>query len=109
MNKVFTQKSKIELDLNWDLTSDGDYGLVLTFSETRQRDKTVKENGKTIKTGEKEDYLYESKTYHTRVAQALRYYVEKSLNKCKTLEEIISKEDKLLSIIEDLDRNFKQF
>jgi hypothetical protein len=109
MNKTFKQKSKIELDLNWDLTSDGDYGLVLTFSEMRQRDKTVKENGKTIKTGEQEQYLYESKTYHTRVAQALRYYVEKSLNKCKTLEEIISKEDKLLSIIEDLDRNFKQF
>ena len=109
MNKTFTQKSQINLDLNWDLTSDGDFGLVLTFSETRQREKTVKENGKKVKTGEYEPYIFEDKTYHPRVAQALRYYVEKSLIKCNTLEEIIQKEDKLLSIIEDLDKEFKQF
>lgn len=109
MNKVFTQNSKIELDPKWSLTSDGDSGIVLTFSEMRKREKTVKENGKTIKTGETEDYLFKAVTYHTRIAQALREYVNKSLNSSKTLKEILEKEDKLLSIINDLDKTFKQY
>lgn len=109
MNKTFTQKSKIELDNNYYLEPDGDNGIVLIFSEMRKRDKTVKENGKTIKTGEQEDYLYESRTYHTRIAQSLRYYVEKTLNSSKTLEDIIQKEDKLLKIITKLDEEFSQF
>lgn len=109
MNKTFTENSKIKLDPKWHLTSDGDSGLVLTFSETRKREKTIKENGKTIKTGETEDYLFKSVTYHTRIAQALREYVNKSLNKSKTLSEILEKEDKILGIIEELDRTFKQY
>jgi hypothetical protein len=109
MNKAFTQQTKIVLDDKYYIEPDGDNGIVLVFSEMRKRDKTVKENGKTIKTGEQEDYLYESRTYHTRIAQSLMYYVEKTLNSSKTLEDIIQKEDKLLKIIEDLDQNFKQF
>jgi hypothetical protein len=109
MNKSFTQQTKIVLDEKYYIEPDGDNGIVLVFSEMRKRDKTVKENGKAIKTGEQEDYLYESRTYHTRIAQGLKYYVEKSLNSSTTLEEIIQKENKVLKIIEDLDRNFKQF
>lgn len=109
MNKAFSEQTKIVLDDKYYIEPDGDNGIVLVFSEMRKRDKTVKENGKTIKTGEQEDYLYESRTYHTRIAQSLRYYVEKTLNSSRTLYEIIQKEDKLLKIIEDLDQNFKQF
>ena len=109
MNKVFTNNSKIELDPNWSLTSDGDSGIVLTFSEMRKREKTTKENGKTVKTGETEDYLFKDVTYHTRIAHGLREYVNKSLNNSKTLKDILEKEDKLLSIINDLDKTFKQY
>ena len=109
MNKVFTKSNKIELDSNWHLTSDGDSGIVLTFSENREREKTKKENGKTIKTGEKEEYLFEDATYHPRIAQALKEYVKKSLNSSETIQEILDKEYRILAIVNELDETFKQF
>lgn len=109
MNKSFTADKAIALDKSWTLTPDSDNGIILTFSETRQREKTIKENGKTVKTGESEDYLFEQKYYTSRIAQALRLYTEKSLNSSKTLEEIIEKEDKIFAVINQLDKTFKQF
>jgi len=109
MNKIFTNNSKIELDNSYYLEPDGDSGVVLVFHEPRKRDKTERIDGKKIKTGEVEDYIFEDRWYTTRVAQALRIYVEKTLSDSSTFKEIIEKEDKIFSLISDLDRTFKQF
>lgn len=109
MNKVFTSDKVIALDKFWTLTPDSDNGIILTFSENRQRDKVEKINGKKVKTGEVEDYLFVDKFYTPRIAQSLRIYAEKTLNSSKTLEEIIEKEDKIFELIGELDRTFKQF
>lgn len=108
-NKIFTNSKVIVLDEKWDLTPDSDSGVVLTFREPRKRDKTEKVNGKKVRTGEVEDYIFEEKFYTPRVAQSLRIYTEKTLNSSKTLEEIIEKEDKIFDLISNLDKTFKQF
>ena len=109
MNKIFTNSNKIELDKSYYLEPDGDSGVVLVFHEPRKRDKTEKVNGKKVKTGEVEDYIFEERFYTPRVAQSLRIYAEKTLNSSKTLEEIIEKEDKIFNLISKLDQTFKQF
>jgi len=88
-NKAFTNKSKIELDDKHYLESDGDNGVILIFNEPRQRDKTEIKNGKKVKTGEQEDYLFEEKFYYPRVYQALKHYIDKTQNQCTTLEKLI--------------------
>jgi len=101
MNKVFTNRTKIVLDKYYWLTSDGDSGIVLTFSETRQR--------KNKETGETEDYVFEEKLYYTRIVQALKKYVDLTQNNCKTLEEILEKTSRIDALLERLDVEFKQF
>ena len=108
-NKIFTNSKVVVLDEKWDLTPDSDSGVVLTFREPRKRDKTEKIDGKKVKTGETEDYLFEDKWYTTRVAQALKIYVEKSLSESETFKEIIEKEDKIFDLISKLDKEFMQF
>lgn len=100
-NKVFTKSNKIKLDEKYNLTSDGDFGIVLTFSEIRQR--------KNKTTEKQEDYLFESKTYHTRIAQALTKYVDLTQNSSKTLEELTTKIDEIYAIIKKIDLEFQQF
>jgi hypothetical protein len=109
MNKAFTNNTKIVLDDSWYVESDGDSGIVLTFHETRQREKTTKVDGKTVKTGEVEDYTFTDVTYHTRICQALRRYVDKVQNGAKNLKELIEKTDKINNIIDKLDKEFRQF
>ena len=100
-NKTFTNSKVIELDNKFYIKSDGDSGIVLVFHEPRKRENK--------KTGELEDYIFESKTYHPRIAQALKEYVNQSLNSSKTFKEIIEKEDKIFDLINNLDKTFKQF
>ena len=109
MNKVFKKQNVIILDESYTLSSDGASGIVLTFSEMREREKTTKIDGKVVKTGEMEDFLFEDKDYYTRIEQALRNYAEKSQNKCKTIEEILKKTDEMMEFFYRLDREFKQF
>jgi len=109
MNKAFEKTDKIVLDSNWDLTPDADNGVILTFSEIREREKTKKEGGKTIKTGEFEEYTYEDKLYYPRIVQAIRKYYETTLNNSETFKEIIEKEDKIIVLLEKIDKEFKQF
>ena len=109
MNKAFTNSNKVELDNSYYLEPDGDSGVVLVFHEPRKRDKTEKINGKVVKTGEVEDYLFEDRWYTTRVAQSLRIYVEKTLSNSETFKEIIEKEDKIFKLITKLDNEFMQF
>jgi len=109
MNKAFKNNKVIVLDEKYTLTPDSDNGVILTFSETRQREKTEVRDGKKVKTGETEDYIFEDRWYHPRIAQSLKEYVNQSLNSSKTLKEIIEKEDKIFNLISELDRSFKQF
>lgn len=109
MNKVFTKNNKIELDSKWYLTTDQDSGIVLTFNETRQRDQTNKVEGKLVKTGKQEDYLFEDKFYFTRISQALTKYVDLTQNNSKTLEELLTKIDEIYAIIKKIDLEFQQF
>ena len=108
-NKTFTNSKKIELDNSWYIEPDGDSGIILTFHEPRKREKTTKVDGKTVKTGEVEDYIFTDVTYHTRIAQALRRYVDISQNNIKSLEELLEKTEKINEVINRIDKEFKQF
>lgn len=109
MNKTFEKVKEIKLDDNYTLTPDSDNGVILTFSEIRQREETKKENGKLIKTGKKEDYPFEDKTYHTRISQALTKYVDLTQNSSKSLEELFTKVDEIYAVINKIDKTFQQF
>ena len=102
MNNIFKKEKKevIVLDDNYTLNHDGYSGVVLTFSEMREKEK---------KTGEKEQYLYEEPRYFATVGQALKRYVELSQNSAKSIEEIIEKTDKILAVAEDFRKNFKNW
>lgn len=101
MNKAFKNTEKIELDSNWAIIPDGFNGVVLVFSEPRK-----KENKKTE---ELEDYIFEEKWYHPRISQSLKEYVRITQNSSKTIEEILEKTDKLTTLLERLDKEFRQF
>lgn len=107
MNKTFTKNSEIVLDEFYSLSSDGDSGIVLTFQEKRTRKKTDKDTKK--ETGEIEEYLFTEPRYFTRIAQALKRYVELSQNNCKTIGELLEKTSKIDILLEKLDKEFKQF
>jgi hypothetical protein len=109
MNRSFTNTDKIVLCDKYYITPDSDNGVILNFFEPRKKEKVIKENGKQVKTGELEDYIFEDATYHPRICQALKEYVNQSLNSSKTLEEIIEKEDKIFALISEMDKTFKQF
>ena len=109
MNKAFTKSKKIVLDPNWHLTPDSDNGIVLTFHEMRERDKLEKVDGKQIKTGEKETYLFEEKWYFTRIVQALKEYAEETQNNSGSLEKILKKQKHIEKLLTQMDREFKQF
>jgi hypothetical protein len=83
------------------MESDGFNGIQLVFHETRERTKKGTE--------EKEEYLFEDVTYHTRVVQALRHYCDATQNSAKNLKEILEKTDKIYSLLEKLDKEFRQF
>ena len=101
MNKVFTRTNKIVLDDSYQLESDGDSGIVLTFSEIRQR--------KNKTTGLEEDYIFFDRWYFTRISQALTKYVDLTQNSSKTLEELTTKVDEIYAIIKRIDLEFQQF
>lgn len=109
MNKAFTKSKKIVLDPNWHLTPDGDNGVVLTFHEIRERDKLEKVDGKQVKTGEKEDYLFEEKFYFTRIVQALKEYTEETQNNSESIKEILKKQEYIEKLLTKMDKEFEQF
>ena len=108
MNNIFKKAKKevIVLDDNYTLSHDGYSGVVLTFSEMREREKV---NEKRKKTGEKEQYLYEEPRYFARIDQALKRYVELSQNSAKSIEEIIEKTDKILAVVEEFKEKFRNW
>lgn len=101
MNKTFKNNKKIELSEGWHLEPDGFNGIVLVFSEKRER--------KNKKTDELEDYIYEDRWHHPRISQSLKEYVKLTQNSSKTIEEILEKTDKIYTLLERMDKEFKQF
>jgi len=101
MNKAFTKSKTIELNPNWHLSPDSDNGVVLTYSQIRER--------KNKKTEEIEEFLYTEPYYYPRVVSALKHFVDKTQNESKTLEELLEKVDYNTKLLERLDREFKQF
>ena len=101
MNKTFKNNKKIELSEGWHLEPDGFNGIVLIFSEVRER--------KNKKTDELEDYIYEDRWHHPRISQSLKEYVKLTQNSSKTIEEILEKTDKIYTLLERMDKEFKQF
>lgn len=108
MNNIFKQSKKeiIVLDNNYTLTPDPFKGIILTFSEMREREKV---DEKRKKTGEKEQYLYEQAYYYPSVGLALKKYVELSQNSAKSLEEIIEKTDKILAVVEEFKEKYSNW
>lgn len=99
MNRVFTKSNKIILDEKWYITSDGDSGIVLTFHETRV--------GK--RNGVEEEYEFTEPFYYPRIVQALSGYVSKSQAKCETLGQVLEVTQKIFTLLERLDKEFRQF
>ena len=102
MNNIFkkAKKEEIILDDNFKMSHDSFKGIILTFSEMREKEK---------KTGEKEQYLYEEPRYFATVGQALKRYVELSQNSAKDLKEIVEKTDKILAVVEEFRTKFKNW
>ena len=103
MNNLFKQSKKqvVELDEFFTLQSDGDSGLILTFSEPRKRKKTD---------GTEEDFIFEQKYYHPRLHQSLNKYLELSQNApSKTVEELVERTNKLFKIIEEFEKKYKNW
>lgn len=101
MNKAFTKSKVIKLDNNWVITSDGETSIKLVFSEMRQR--------KNKTTGEIENFLYEEPRWYTRISQSLKAYLDLSQNSSDSIEELITKTDYIVGVIDRIDRDFKQF
>jgi len=101
MNKSFAKSETIELSPNWHLSPDSDNGVILTYSQIRER--------KNKKTEEIEEFLYTEPYYYPRVVSALKHFVDKTQNESKSLEELIEKVDYNTKLLECLGREFKQF
>jgi len=101
MNNIFSKSSKIELNNEWHLEPDSDNGVILIFSEIRER--------KNKKTEEQEEFLYTEPYYYPRVGSALKHFVDTTQNESKTLEELIAKVDYNTELLERLNKEFMQF
>ena len=90
MNEIFKKMKtdKIVLDDKFHLISDTFKGIVLVFEEPRKRNKTEVKNGKKVKTGEKEDYLFVDKWYHLTLSQTLENYLKQTTIKATSIEEL---------------------
>lgn len=96
MNKAFTKKKELVLDENYKIIPDSDYGVILVFL-------TEKENKK------KELVPFEQKYYFTRIAQALEKYVDLSMMTDNIMLEVLVNSKRIYEIIENIEKEFKQF
>ena len=95
MNNIFKQSKKnvIHLQDGYTLSHDSFRGIVLTFSETREREK---------KDGTVEKYIYTEPRYFPKVDQALERFVELSQTQpTKTIEEILEVCKKINETLEE--------
>ena len=99
-NKAFTKTKRIELDEKWHITPDADSGVVLTFSETRQR-----KNKEEVL----ENYLFKDEFFFPKISQGLEKYVKITGNSTSTIEEILENSRKTKDLIDKIEKEFKQF
>ena len=95
MNEVFKKagKEEIILDDNFKMHHDSFRGIILTFSEMREREK---------KDGTVEKYIYTEPRYFPKVDQALERFVELSQTQpTKTVEEILEVCKKINETLEE--------
>jgi hypothetical protein len=96
MNKAFTKSKEIVLDENYKIIPNTDNGVILVF--------------KTIRVNKKDETVpNEELFYYPRIAQALRHYADKTINKSESLAHCIYKSELVCNLINRLDKEFKQF
>lgn len=98
MNNIFKKQEMIQVSEGYTLSPDSDRGIILTFSE--EATKTNK------KTGLETPYIAEKKYYYPSVGIALNKYFELSQNSAKSLEEVVSKTDEILTVIKEFKTKF---
>lgn len=87
MNKAFKQNKILVLDANYLIKPDNGNGVILVYT-----------NGKA------------QETFHfTRIAQALRKYVDRELMVEDNIEDMIAKAERIYALIEKIDLTFKQY
>ena len=101
MNKSFTKSKELILDKNYKITPDSDSGVILVFSEMREK--------LNKKTGLLEPFLFIERFFYPRISQALRYYSAKAINDAKSIKEAIERSELVFNLIEKLDKEFKQY
>jgi len=96
MNRSFTKSKEIVLDENYKIIPDTDNGVILVLKTTRVNKKN-------------EIVPNEELFYYPRIAQALKHYADKRINKSESIAHCIYKSESVYNLINKLDREFKQF
>jgi len=88
MNEIFKKhnKTRIELDEEWYLTTDSFKGLILQREKQKTRKKIDKETRK--ETGETENYTDTESFYHPTLSQVLDKYLRQKTKEANTVEEL---------------------
>jgi hypothetical protein len=108
MNKSFTESKELILDKNFKIVPDNDNGVILIFTEERKREKEIKGiDGKKVKSGVVEIFLFEDKYCYPRISQALRKYAELSTN--HKFDILALANESIYLVIDSIDKTFKQF
>lgn len=105
MNNAFKQNKILVLSENYLIKPDNANGVVLVFSEERTRTKY----DDILDESHEEKYTFKEEYHYPRVAQALRKFVDMEIMVEENIETMIDKSDKLYSLIDKIDKTFKQF
>lgn len=100
MNNAFKPNKILVLTENYLIKPDNNNGVVLVFHEEREREN---------KDFETEVFTFKKEWNFPRIAQALRMYADLELAFEDNIEALIEKADKVYSLIDSIDKTFKQF
>lgn len=97
MNRSFTKEKLLVLDEKHSIKPDSDNGVILIcVGEPKQNKK-----GETVSNI--------TEFHFPRIAQALRKYADLNLNNNLSFDSLIFELNKIYSVIDSIDSNFKQF
>ena len=100
MNNIFKKDGEIHLGGEWWLIPDGFSGVQLQKRFLHEREK---------KDGTKEAVEKSEDWFFANISQALRKYAQEEQKSSKTLEDLIQKTDKILSVVEEFRTNYKNW
>lgn len=109
MNNVFKKASEIALDENYSITTDGDTGVRLVSRKVKLRPKVITENGKKIRTKEKEEYVAEDGWWFLTLGAAIEKYIDDSQKSTKTIEELLEVSKRLMEVVDDFRTKYKNW